>query len=312
MTYRTRPPLVTLYSHCSAHPIRRVVGERSLGRRASGSRLDLHGPEVSRCLLKRMRVSGSVCFDPRGGLPSGDDRARIGINVKLGGVRERGGILRAGGVAHITYETYAGAMGSHAARKADDAPDALSARRARHLRLVTPDEFAMAAAKAAQDAGQPSDILLGFLAGALAASLPDDADSTLRAEGDEADPAEVRQLLFVGELLQSRIRQFMTDLRAAVPIEAPSSEVRKNWAEYLERVRVREETVYVTQHGKRVAALVPPYVAESYANDQAWFHTREWQEKEAQADADFAEGRAIRHESDESFLEALSDGIEDE
>lgn len=203
-------------------------------------------------------------------------------------------------------------MGTEAARKTDHAPDAPSARRPRHLRLVTPDEFAVAAAKAAQEVGQPSDIVLGFLAGALAASLPEDAKNALAADEGEPDPTEVRQMLYVGELLQDRIRQFMTDLRAAVPIEVPSSEVRKQWAEYLESVRVREETVYITQHGKRVAALVPPYVAEFYANDQAWFHTPEWQEKEAQADADFAEGRVVRHESDESFLAALAEDVEDE
>lgn len=170
----------------------------------------------------------------------------------------------------------------------------------------------MAAAKAAEEAGQPSDVVIGFLAGALAASLPEGMKSTLGGADGEPDPSEVRQMLHVGELLQSRIRQFMTDLRAAAPLEVPSSEVRKNWAEYLESVRAREETVYITQHGKRVAALVPPYVAESYVNDQAWFHTAEWQEKEAQADADFAEGRVVRHDSDESFLAALADDAEDE
>jgi prevent-host-death family protein len=170
----------------------------------------------------------------------------------------------------------------------------------------------LAAAKAAQEAGQPSDVVLGFLAGALAESLPDNAKDVLEGDGGEPDPAEVRQMLYIGELLQSRIRQFMTDLRAAVPIEASSSEVRKNWAEYLESVRAREETVYITQHGRRIAALVPPYVAESYATDQAWFHTPEWHKKEAQADADFAEGRVVRHESDESFLTALAEDVEDE
>lgn len=198
-------------------------------------------------------------------------------------------------------------MGTPVARESDHTPDTPSARRPRHLRLVTPDELAMAAARAAQEAGQPSDVVLGFLAGALAASLPDDTRSAIGVDEGEPDPAEVRQLLYAGELLQARIRQFMTDLRAAVPIEVPSSEVRKNWAEYVESVRVREETVYITQHGKRVAALVPPYVAESYANDQAWFHSPEWQGKEAQADADFAGGRVVTHESDESFLAALAD-----
>lgn len=205
-------------------------------------------------------------------------------------------------------------MASSAARKSDPDPgsEAAGTRRTRHLRLVTPEEFAAAAAKSAEQVGQPSEAVLGFLTAALISSLPEDARDTWSEEADEPGLNDVRQMLRVGEALQSWIRQFMADLKAAVPIEAPSSEVRKNWAEYLENVRLREETVYITQHGKRVAALVPPYVAEAYADDQAWFHTAEWQEKEAQADADFAGGRVVRHDSDESFLAALTDDIGDE
>lgn len=203
-------------------------------------------------------------------------------------------------------------MGSSAARKPQSASETIGARRPRHLRLVTPNEFAAAAAKTAEQVGQSSDAVLGFLADALISSWPEDAQGMLFADVGEPDAAEVQQMLRVGELLQSRIRQFMAELKAAVPIEATSSDMRKHWADYLEGVRTNERTVYITQHGKRVAALVPPYVAESYADDQAWFHTAEWQEKEAQADADFASGRFVTHESDESFLAALADGDEDE
>lgn len=41
--------------------------------------------------------------------------------------------------------------------------------------------------------------------------------------------------------------------------------------------------------------------------DQAWFWTREWQEKEREADSDLVAGRATRYESDEEFLAALDE-----
>lgn len=39
--------------------------------------------------------------------------------------------------------------------------------------------------------------------------------------------------------------------------------------------------------------------------EQAWFWTREWQEREREADGDRAAGRVTRYESDEEFLAAL-------
>ena len=41
--------------------------------------------------------------------------------------------------------------------------------------------------------------------------------------------------------------------------------------------------------------------------DQAWFWTREWQDRERDADADRAAGRGTRYESDEDFLAALDE-----
>lgn len=41
--------------------------------------------------------------------------------------------------------------------------------------------------------------------------------------------------------------------------------------------------------------------------DQAWFWTREWQEKEREADADLAAGRGTRYEGDDDFLAALDE-----
>lgn len=42
-------------------------------------------------------------------------------------------------------------------------------------------------------------------------------------------------------------------------------------------------------------------------SEQAWFWTREWQEREREADEDLAAGRVTRFESDEDFLAALDE-----
>ena len=200
-------------------------------------------------------------------------------------------------------------MSSNNAHNADSPASPPANRRPRHLRLVSPDELAAVAARSADETGQSSDALLAFITGTLATSLPDNARDALFTDARrELDPGEVRQWLRIGELLQGQIRHFMDELKAAVPIEAPSSDVRKNWADYLERVRTHDETVYITQHGKRVAALVPPFVAESYADEQAWFHAPEWQAREAEADVDVAAGRVKTYDSDESFLAAFDEG----
>lgn len=41
--------------------------------------------------------------------------------------------------------------------------------------------------------------------------------------------------------------------------------------------------------------------------DQAWFWTRQWQEREREADKDLATGKVTRFESDEDFLAALDE-----
>jgi hypothetical protein len=41
--------------------------------------------------------------------------------------------------------------------------------------------------------------------------------------------------------------------------------------------------------------------------EQAWFWTREWQQREREADRDLAAGRATRFDSDEEFLKALDE-----
>lgn len=43
--------------------------------------------------------------------------------------------------------------------------------------------------------------------------------------------------------------------------------------------------------------------------EQAWFWTREWQEKEREADEDVAAGRGTTFESDEALLGALEEDL---
>lgn len=45
--------------------------------------------------------------------------------------------------------------------------------------------------------------------------------------------------------------------------------------------------------------------------DQAWFWSPEWQAGECAADADIANGRSTRYESDEDFLSALEAHVGD-
>lgn len=136
----------------------------------------------------------------------------------------------------------------------------------------------------------------------LTASLPSSAWEGTQAE---TNVEQVREWLRVAGFLQGNLQEFINDLKAQVPVEVTSSEMRKRWAHHLDRVHAGDETIYITQHGTRVAALVPPYVAEHYESDQAWFRTPEWRAKEAEADADIAEGRVTQHDSDEDFFAAL-------
>jgi hypothetical protein len=41
--------------------------------------------------------------------------------------------------------------------------------------------------------------------------------------------------------------------------------------------------------------------------EQAWFWTREWQQREREADEDLSAGRVTRYESDEQLLAALDE-----
>jgi AbrB family looped-hinge helix DNA binding protein len=55
---------------------------------------------------------------------------------------------------------------------------------------------------------------------------------------------------------------------------------------------VRDGSIVITP-----ATVVP--------RDQAWFWTAEWQAKEAEADAEIAQGGGTVHETEEDFLSAL-------
>lgn len=59
-------------------------------------------------------------------------------------------------------------------------------------------------------------------------------------------------------------------------------------------VSVRDGNIVLTP-----ASVVP--------RDQEWFWTPEWQAKEAEADADKAAGRFVRHATDEDFLASLDE-----
>lgn len=63
---------------------------------------------------------------------------------------------------------------------------------------------------------------------------------------------------------------------------------------------IDDQLIVTVENGRIIltpAAVVP--------RDQAWFHTPEWQAKEAEADADKAAGRYTRYDNDESFLASL-------
>ena len=165
--------------------------------------------------------------------------------------------------------------------------------------------------ESATETGERVDVLANLLAVITKSHTITPRGST-HVQRIDFDEDVVRLYVHSADRLMANLREFTEKLKGACPDEVPSSEVRKNWAAILDRVHADDETVYVTQHGRRVAAVVPPYVAESYTADQAWFNTSEWQEKEREADEDISAGRVTRFESDEAFLDSLTDGDEEE
>jgi hypothetical protein len=56
------------------------------------------------------------------------------------------------------------------------------------------------------------------------------------------------------------------------------------------------------------AAILLPEVTDGWIDpEQAWFWTRQWQEREREADKDLAAGRVTHFESDEDFLAELDE-----
>jgi hypothetical protein len=58
---------------------------------------------------------------------------------------------------------------------------------------------------------------------------------------------------------------------------------------------------------QRQAILLGDMTEERIDNEQAWFWTPEWQQREREADEDLAAGRVTRYEGDEQFLAALDE-----
>jgi antitoxin (DNA-binding transcriptional repressor) of toxin-antitoxin stability system len=153
-------------------------------------------------------------------------------------------------------------MSTSAARN-DDAPAATPSHpsRERHLRVV-PDQFANDTAAAS---GSPLEaVFTTFALGVLVSDVAQghfDPDAWADVLSDAGNRTDVRR---VAELLAANFRVVADELRSLDGAEVPSSEMRTQWSANLERVRDGGELLYVTHHGDRVAALVPPHVADYY------------------------------------------------
>jgi len=71
--------------------------------------------------------------------------------------------------------------------------------------------------------------------------------------------------------------------------EIPLDEASGHLAEVVGRATRGDRIVYLTDHGRRIAAIVPA--------DEAWYWGSGWQQAEAEADADLAAGRSRRFDS---------------
>ena len=111
--------------------------------------------------------------------------------------------------------------------------------------------------------------------------------------------------------LVAELAERFSDLRDALSAvaceEASASQVRANWAHYLDIAGEEERPVYVTRDGKRFAALVPAHVAEAYASENEWFGTAQWQEKMREADSQYEAGQATVYLNDDEFDAALAE-----
>ena len=85
--------------------------------------------------------------------------------------------------------------------------------------------------------------------------------------------------------------------------EVPLNEADGHLPEVISAASERGAIAYLTDHGRRVAAIVPA--------DDAWYWTPGWQAAEAEADAEFREGRSRRFDNMDDFF-AESDAIRGE
>ncbi|MFC0865810.1 hypothetical protein ACFHYQ_26270 [Sphaerimonospora cavernae] len=78
--------------------------------------------------------------------------------------------------------------------------------------------------------------------------------------------------------------------------EVPLSEVDGHLPDVISAAAQRHTIAYLTDRGRRVAAIVPA--------EEAWYWTPGWQSAEAEADADAREGRTRAFDSmDDLFAE---------
>jgi len=67
----------------------------------------------------------------------------------------------------------------------------------------------------------------------------------------------------------------------------------------------RGAITYLTEHGQRVAAVVPVQMADYFDEDQAWFWMEEWQAGEREVEKERQAGPPNRHYSGEEFIAML-------
>lgn len=78
--------------------------------------------------------------------------------------------------------------------------------------------------------------------------------------------------------------------------EMPLDEASGHLGDVVGQATHGNKIIYLTEHGRRVAAIVPA--------DEAWFWAPGWQAAEAEADADLREGRTRTFDSmDDMFAE---------
>ncbi|MFF3438383.1 hypothetical protein [Streptosporangium sp. NPDC002721] len=76
--------------------------------------------------------------------------------------------------------------------------------------------------------------------------------------------------------------------------EVPLDEADGHLPDVINAAAERNTIAYLTDHGRRVAAIVPA--------DEAWYWTSGWQSAESEADTDVQEGRVRTFDSMDDML----------